>query len=82
MCLRHLKKFLQASQLEKLRKMQVASTVKLRNFYQDFCVKTHLSIFPHKIRLRYRTIKTNFIMFYTEKLESYKQTTATVMSEG
>ena len=56
MCLGRPKKFLQASEVEKLRKIQVRFTVKLRNFYQYFYVKKYFSIFHHIIRLRYRTM--------------------------
>ena len=56
MCLGRPKKFLQASEVEKLRKIQVRFTVKLRNLYQYFYVKKYFSIFHHIIRLRYRTM--------------------------
>ena len=56
MCLVLPKKFLQASEVEKSRKIQVRFTVKLRNFYQYFYVKKSFSIFHHIIRMRYRTM--------------------------
>ena len=92
MCLGRPKKFLQASEVEKSRKIQVTSTVKLRSFYQYFYVKKYFSIFHHIIRLRYRTmtnvgafeshVKTNFSMLYIENLKNYKQIMTTIVSGG
>ena len=55
MCLGRPKKFLQASEVEKSRKIQVTSTVKLRSFYQYFYVKKIFFNFPsyYQIEISY-----------------------------
>ena len=79
MCLGRPKKILQASEVEKLRKIQVRFTVKLRNFYQYFYVKKIFFNFPsyYQIEISYDDKR-----WCVRKLESYKQMMTTVMSGG